>query len=88
MPRTKSALTEMLNWSGNSEIDLYPYIREVLTSVLAYPRDHVRLTERGSEGKIPDISLVSADVDPRAGVYWVVGEVKKEQRGISVCKLP
>jgi type I restriction-modification system DNA methylase subunit len=70
----------MLAWSGTSEIDLYPYIRELLTNLFGYPRDHIRLAERGSQGKIPDVSLVSADVKPKDSVYWVVGEAKRERR--------
>lgn len=82
MPREKAkkALNEMLNWSGNSEIDLYPYVREVLTNIFDYPRDHIRLTEKGTQGKIPDVSLVSADVSPKNKVYWTVGEIKKERK--------
>ena len=45
--RAKKAFEEMLNWRGNSEIDLYPYIREVVTNVFEYPRDHIRIAERG-----------------------------------------
>jgi N-6 DNA Methylase len=70
----------MLNWSGNSEIDLYPYVREVVTSVFDYPRDHIRLAEKGAQGKIPDVSLVSADVSPKNKIYWIVAEVKREQK--------
>ena len=78
--RAKKALEEMLNWSGNSEIDLYPYVREVVTNVFDYPRDHIRLAEKGTQGRIPDVSLVSADVSPKNKVYWIVAEVKREQK--------
>ena len=81
MTKAQKALDEMLGWSGNSEIDLYPYVRELFTNLFGYPEDHVHLTEKGSQGKIPDLSLVSADVSPRSNTYWVVGEVKKE-RGV------
>ena len=57
LPKRKSALAEMLNWSSNSEIDLYPYVREVLTSLFGYSRDHIRLAERGSEGKMSHLFL-------------------------------
>jgi hypothetical protein len=67
--KAKKALEEMLNWSGNSEIDLYPYIRDIFTKVFDYPRDHIRLTERGTQGKIPDVSLISADVSPKIKAY-------------------
>jgi len=80
LTKAQKALTDMLAWSGTSEIDLYPYIRELLTNLFGYPRDHVRLAERGSQGKIPDVSLVSADVKPKDSVYWVVGEAKRERR--------
>lgn len=69
MTKAQKALTDMLGWSGTSEIDLYPYIRELFTNLFGYPKDHVRLAERGSQGKIPDVSLVSADVKPRDCVY-------------------
>jgi hypothetical protein len=80
MTRAQKALDDMLAWSGNTEIDLYPYIREVFTDLFGYPKDHIRLTERGSQGKIPDFSLSSIDVRPKEGIYWVVGEVKKERK--------
>lgn len=81
MTDAQKALDEMLRWSGNSEIDLYPYVRELFMNMLGYPKDHIYLVERESQGKIPDLSLVSADVSPRSNTYWVVGEVKKE-RGV------
>jgi len=80
LTKAQKALTDMLEWSGTSEIDLYPYIRELFTNLFGYPKDHVRLAERGSQGKIPDVSLVSADVKPRDCVYWVVAEAKRERR--------
>ena len=75
----------MLRWSGNSEIDLCPYVRELFTNVFGYPEDHIRLIEKGSQGKVPDLSLVSADVSPRSNTYWVVGEVKKEKGVFRSC---
>jgi hypothetical protein len=81
LPVQEKARAQMLGWSGNSEIDLYPYARELFTNLLGYPEDHVHLAEKGSQGKLPDLSLVSADASPRSNTYWVVGEVEKE-RGI------
>ena len=81
MTNAQKALDEMLGWSGNGEIDLYPYVRELFTNVFGYPKDHIHLIEKGSQGKMPDLLLVSADVRPRSNTYWVVGEVKKE-RGV------
>jgi hypothetical protein len=81
LTKAQEALDELLGWSGNSEIDLYPYVSELFTNMLGYPKDHIRLIEEGSQGKTPDLSLVSADVSPRSNTYWVVGEVKKE-RGV------
>lgn len=79
MTKAQKAFDEMVGWNGGSEIDLYPYVREVFTNAFGYPRDHIRLTQKGTQGKIPDVSLVSADVSPRSKTYWVVGEVKKER---------
>jgi len=70
----------LLGWSGTSEIDLYPYIREVFTDLFGYPKDHIRLAERGSLGRIPDLSLSPADSKPKQGIFWVVAEIKKERR--------
>jgi hypothetical protein len=81
LTKAQKALDEMLGWSGNSEIDLYPYVRELLTDLFGYPKDHIHLIEKGSQGKVPDLSLVSADASPRGNTFWVVGEVKKE-RGV------
>jgi len=81
LTKAQKALDEMLGWSGNSEIDLYPYVRELFTNMFGYPKDHIHLIEKGSQGKVPDLSLVSADVSPSGNTYWVVGEVKKE-RGV------
>jgi len=86
MPRTHKALDNLLSWTGNSEIDLYPYIREVFADIFGYPKDHIRLTERGSHGKIPDLSLSSFDVKPKEGIYWVVGEIKKERKAFRSAK--
>ena len=71
----------MLRWSGNSEIDFYPYVLELFTDVFGYPKDYIHLIEKGSQGNVPDLSLVSADASPGSNTYWVVGEVKKE-RGV------
>jgi hypothetical protein len=79
LTNAQKALDEMLGWSGNSEIDLYPYVRELFTDLFGYSEDHVHLIERESQGKIPDLLLVSADVSPRSNTYWVVGEVEKER---------
>ena len=78
LTNAQKALDEMLGWSGNSEIDLYPYVRELFTNLFGYPEDHVHLVEKGGQGKLPDLSLISADASPRSHAYWVVGEVKKE----------
>jgi type I restriction-modification system DNA methylase subunit len=78
MTKAQKALEDLVRWSGPSEIDSYPYVRDVLTNVFGYPKDHVRLADKGSQGKIPDVSLVSADAKPKDGIYWVVGEVKRE----------
>ena len=80
MRKAKEALYDMIQWDGTSEIDLYPYVRDVFIHLLGYPKAHVRLTDKGSLGKIPDISLTSADSNPRDRVYWMVGEVKKESK--------
>jgi hypothetical protein len=79
LTNAQKALDEMLGWSGNSEVDLYPYVRELFTNLFGYPKDHIHLIERESQGKIPDLLLVSADASPRSNTYWVVGEVKKER---------
>jgi type I restriction-modification system DNA methylase subunit len=78
--RGQKALDDLLGWSGTSEIDLYPYVRELFTDVFGYPKDHIRLAERGTLGKIPDLSLSPADVKPKQGLFWVVGEIKKERK--------
>lgn len=80
MTRGQRVLDDLLGWSGTSEIDLYPYVREVFTDVFGYPKDHIRLAERGTLGKIPDLSLSPADVKPKQGLFWVVGEIKKERK--------
>jgi len=80
LTRGQKALDDLLGWSGTSEIDLYPYVREVFTDLFGYPKDHIRLAERGSLGKIPDLSLSPADVKPRQGIFWVVAEIKKERK--------
>ena len=41
MTRSQKALDDLLGWSGTSEIDLYPYVREVFTDVFGYPKDHI-----------------------------------------------
>jgi hypothetical protein len=81
LTKAQEALDGLLGWSGNSEIDLCPYVRELFTSMFGYPKDHIHSIEKGSQGKVPDLSLVSADVSPSSNTYWVVGEVKKE-RGV------
>ena len=81
MTKAQKTLDEILRWSGNSEIDLYPYVSELFANMFGYPKDHIRLIEKGSQGKVPDLSLVSADANPGSNTYWVVGEVKKE-RGV------
>ena len=83
LPLTKAqrALDEMRRWSGNSETDFYPCVRELFTNMFGYPKDHIHLIEKESQGKVPDLSLVSADVTPGSNTYWVIGEVKKE-RGV------
>ena len=43
----------MMGWNGDSETDFYSYACDVFVNVFGYPRDHVRLTEKGSRGKIP-----------------------------------
>ncbi len=80
MKKPDEALHDMIHWDGYSEIDLYPYVWEFFRHLLGYPKAHVRLTEKGSQGKIPDISLTSVDSKPRDRVYWMVGEVKKEPK--------
>lgn len=80
MTKAQKVLNDMVEWSGSSEIDLYPYVREFFTDLLGYPKDHVRLAEKGNLGKIPDVSLISADVKPKDSIYWVVCEVKRERR--------
>lgn len=80
MTKAQQALDDLLKWSGPSEIDSYPYVRDVFTNVFGYQKDHVRLADKGSQGKIPDLSLVSADVKPKEGIYWTVGEVKRERK--------
>lgn len=79
MTKAQKTLDGMLGWSGDSEVNLYPCVRELFTDLFGYPEDHVRLVDKGSQGKAPDLSLVSADVSPRSNTYWVVGEVKKER---------
>ena len=80
MTRSQKALDDLLGWSGTSEIDLYPYIREFFSELFGYPKDHIRLAERGTLGKIPDFSLSPADVKPKQGLFWIVAEVKKERK--------
>jgi len=81
MSKADKVLQELLRWSGPSETDLYPYIRDFFVSVLGYPKDHIRLAAKETQGKIPDVSVVSADVKPKDGIYWLVGEVK-DDRGL------
>jgi len=81
LTKAQKALEEMLGWSGDSEIDLYPYVRELFAKVFGYPKDHIHLVEKGNQGKVPDLALVSADVSLTSNTYWVVGEVKRE-RGV------
>jgi type I restriction-modification system DNA methylase subunit len=76
MPKPDRTLKSLVEWSGNSETDLYPYVRDFFVDVLGYPKDHVRLNVKGQRG-IPDVSLVAADVKPKSGIFWAVGEVKK-----------
>jgi len=80
MTKAQKALRELLEWGGTSEIDLYPYVRDFFTNLFGYPKSYVRLAEKGSQGKIPDVSLVSADIKPKDGIFWIVCEVKKERR--------
>ena len=78
MAKADKALHELVEWRGTSEIDFYPYVKDFFSNVLGYPKKKVRLTEKTSQGKIPDVSLVSADSDPKKNLFWVVCEVKKE----------
>ncbi len=80
LTRGQKALTSLLSWSGTSEIDFYPYVREFFTDLFGYPKDHIRLAERGTLGKIPDLSLIPADAKTKQGLFWVVAEIKKERR--------
>jgi hypothetical protein len=36
--KAQKALDEMVAWSGDSEIDLYPYVRDVFTTMFGYPK--------------------------------------------------
>jgi len=79
MSRAQKALNDMLAWSGTDEPDLYPYVRDVFTDMLGYPKDHVRVSTKGEQGKIPDIVATSVEAKPKDEIYWLVGEVKKER---------
>jgi type I restriction-modification system DNA methylase subunit len=78
MPKRQKILQDLVRWEGNEEIDLYPYFRDFFVAVLGYPKNKVRINERGEGGK-PDISLLPGDATSDAGISWVVGEIKKER---------
>jgi len=75
--RSDEALRDLVNWRGSDELDTYPYVRDFFVYLLGYRKDWVRIGKHGEVG-IPDISLCSKDAKPRDGVFWVVGEIKKE----------
>jgi hypothetical protein len=72
------SLNRLREWSGDSEMDLYPYVKDFFCHVLGYPAQKVRLGQPGEEG-FPDVSLCSQDLDPKEGVFWLVAEVKAEK---------
>ncbi|MEE9506911.1 MAG: N-6 DNA methylase [Thermoplasmata archaeon] len=71
-------MSRLRNWDGESEPDLYPYVKDVFCNVFGYPRRKARIERPGESGR-PDISLCPSDADPNEGVFWIVGEVKPEK---------
>jgi type I restriction-modification system DNA methylase subunit len=78
MPKADVALLDLVSWSDRSEVDFYYYVKEFFRHVLGYPKENILLTETGSSGGIPDVSLVAKDVRPKDKVFWIVGEVKRK----------
>ncbi len=78
MPKSETALKELVGWQGGNEQDLYYYVKEFFVRVLGYKKDYVKINETGHSG-FPDISLRPKDVKSGDKLYWVVGEVKKER---------
>jgi len=67
----EAVLSDFINWSGGSEIDLYPYVKSFFTKILGYPSKKVKLCERMGSN-VPDIVLSAKDSDQE----WLVGEIK------------
>lgn len=72
MTKGQKALDALIHWSSGSEPDSYPYFKDVFCQVLGYPKDRIKLNDRGLHG-IPDMTFFSQDAVP-----WVVCEVKPE----------
>jgi hypothetical protein len=64
-----------VTWSGPSETDLYPYIKDFFVHVLRYPKEKIKL-DTTENNKIPDLQLVAKETNPSFGAYWVVAEIK------------
>lgn len=78
MTKADAALDRLRKWAGDSEPDLYPYLKEFFVEVLGYPRESVRINSAQKKG-IPDISLISKDSVGKLQFPWVVCEVKRER---------
>ncbi|MDG7006665.1 MAG: N-6 DNA methylase [Nitrososphaerota archaeon] len=72
MTKAQKALEALVQWSRGSEPDSYSYFKDVFCQVLGYPKERIKINDRGFHG-IPDITFYSQDAVP-----WVVCEVKPE----------
>lgn len=70
-------MSELASWNNRAEQDVYYYVKELFVKVFGYPKDRVRMGERGSAG-VPDMSLMSQDSNPKRPTFWIVAEVKPE----------
>lgn len=78
MTKADAALDRLRKWAGDSEPDLYPYLKDFFVEVLGYPRESVRINSAQKKG-IPDITLISKDSIGKLQFPWVVCEVKRER---------
>jgi len=80
LTKAQAALERLREWSGESEPDLYFYIKEFFIEVLGYPRESVKINTVQKKG-VPDVTVISKDSTSKLQIAWISAEVKRE-RGI------
>jgi hypothetical protein len=78
LTKADAALDRLHKWAGDSEPDLYSYLKDFFVEVLGYPRESVKINSAQKKG-IPDITLISKDSVGKLQFPWVVCEVKRER---------